>query len=189
MSILEQARIRSIGPDLEFSNIARATEFAYWSNGPYPCVFDDYRDLIDHPKKNDQYREKATAGSILVPTLAVWASINGDEETLGLLANFRIRAVQTFNLAALVSGFRHRRASLSRQHKSWSRCHRYQDLSIVRKICSLRLDPNARNLRRLSHYHRSHTVSGRCSFSHPGITASPVPPHLWPLTTHTNNPE
>ena len=69
-------------------HIAGAIVFAYRSNGPYPCVFDDYRDLIEHPKKDEQYRVEATAGSILFPTLAVWASISGDGETLNYLADF-----------------------------------------------------------------------------------------------------
>lgn len=68
--------------------MARATVFAYHSNGAYPCVFNEYRDLIDHPKDDDQYRADATVGSLLVPTLAVWASITGDIETLDFLADF-----------------------------------------------------------------------------------------------------
>ena len=68
--------------------IARATRFAYLTNGPYPCVFDDYRELSDHPKNDPGYRTEATAGSLLVPTLAVWAAITDDAETLGVLADF-----------------------------------------------------------------------------------------------------
>lgn len=68
--------------------LVRATVFAYQSNGPYPCVFDDYRDLIDHPKKHADYRTDATVGSLLVPTLAVWAAVTDDAETLGVLADF-----------------------------------------------------------------------------------------------------
>lgn len=68
--------------------IVRATIFAYHSNGPYPCVFRDYRDLIDHPKKDAKYRIEATAASLLVPTLAVWAAITDDTDTLRLLQEF-----------------------------------------------------------------------------------------------------
>ena len=68
--------------------IARATVFAFRTHGQYPCVHDDYRDLVDHPRRDDEYRADATAGSLLVPTLAVWAAITADSETLGLLANF-----------------------------------------------------------------------------------------------------
>ena len=33
--------------------IAVATRFAYLTNGPYPCVFDDYRELTDHPNASN----------------------------------------------------------------------------------------------------------------------------------------
>ena len=68
--------------------ISRAIVFAYRANGPYPCVFDDYRDLVNHPQRDDGYRAKATEASILLPTLAVWAAIVDDVETLRYLAEF-----------------------------------------------------------------------------------------------------
>ena len=67
---------------------ARATVFAFQIGGPYPCVYNDYRDLVDHPKADAAYRTQATIGSLLVPTLAVWAAITADTETLGFLAEF-----------------------------------------------------------------------------------------------------
>ena len=168
--------------------IARATEFAYWSNGPYPCVFDDYRDLIDHPKKNDQYREKATAGSILVPTLAVWASINGDEETLGLLANFvsgpyKHSTLQLWYPGSDTEEHLYRGSTNHGLAATDIRIeHRPEDmLAQIRSECSKSaafesLSPLAYGLWPLL------ILASR----HHGI---PVPPHLWPLTTHTNNPE
>ena len=68
--------------------IAQATMFAFQSQGRYPCIYDDYRDLVDHPRVDDDYRVEATAGSLLVPTLAVWAAITADAGTLALLADF-----------------------------------------------------------------------------------------------------
>lgn len=68
--------------------MAYATMFAYRVNGPYPCVFTDYRDLVDHPKDTQDYRKDATLGSLLVPTLAVWAALTDDTVTLGALADF-----------------------------------------------------------------------------------------------------
>ena len=73
---------------------ARATMFAYQSHDSYPCVFDDYRDLAEHPRDESDYRLEATAGSILLPTLAVWAAVTGDAETLGALADFASGAFQ-----------------------------------------------------------------------------------------------
>lgn len=68
--------------------VVRATCFAYLRHGPYPCIFEDYRDLIDHPKKTEKYRVGVTSGSLLVPTLALWAAIGDDADTLGVLADF-----------------------------------------------------------------------------------------------------
>ena len=68
--------------------IARATMFAYTINGPYPCVFSDYRELVDHPRDTQGYRHDATLGSLLIPTLAVWASLTDDTVTLGALTDF-----------------------------------------------------------------------------------------------------
>ena len=65
-----------------------AVVFAYRRNGPYPCVFDDYQDLLDHPRLDNGYRTKATEASILYPTLAVWAATVNDEETLRNLSDF-----------------------------------------------------------------------------------------------------
>ena len=68
--------------------VAHATIFAFRTHGPYPCIHDEYRKLVDHPKPDAAYRSDATTGSLLVPTLAVWAAITEDTETLELLAEF-----------------------------------------------------------------------------------------------------
>ena len=70
------------------AQIARATIYAFQTNGPYPCVYQDYHDLMEHPTGESEYRVRATSGSTLVPTLAVWAAVTGDTDTLGLLADF-----------------------------------------------------------------------------------------------------
>ena len=67
---------------------AEATMFAFRSHGLYPCIHNEYRDLIDHPRQDDDYRVEATAGSLLIPTLAVWAAVTRDAATLGRLADF-----------------------------------------------------------------------------------------------------
>ena len=67
---------------------ARATIFAYSTSGRYPCVFDDYRDLVDHPRDAADYRTDATVASLLVPTLAVWAAVTEDTGTLAALVDF-----------------------------------------------------------------------------------------------------
>ena len=70
------------------TNIARATTFAFRTNGPYPCMYDDYRDLLDHPQHTNEYRLDATAASILLPTLAAWAAFTHDADTMSHLSEF-----------------------------------------------------------------------------------------------------
>jgi hypothetical protein len=70
------------------SLIAKATCFAFRTNGFYPTIFQDYRDLRDHPKPGAEYRNEATAGSILIPTLAVWSAITGNAEALAGMRDF-----------------------------------------------------------------------------------------------------
>ena len=67
---------------------AEATMFAFRSHGCYPCIYNEYRDLVNHPRHDDDYRVEATAGSLLIPTLAVWAAVTTDAATLGVLADF-----------------------------------------------------------------------------------------------------
>lgn len=69
-------------------DIACATRHAFRFNQAYPCVYDDYARLLLHPEPNEDYRTAATDESLLVPTLATWAAIAGDELTLDLLSEF-----------------------------------------------------------------------------------------------------
>jgi hypothetical protein len=50
--------------------------FAYECHRPYPCILRSYRDLLEHPKAgDDEYRKDVTSGSILYPTIALWAAL------------------------------------------------------------------------------------------------------------------
>jgi hypothetical protein len=49
--------------------------FTVQTHGRYPCVFTEYRDLVAHPREQtDEYRQDATAGSILIPLLTAFLS-------------------------------------------------------------------------------------------------------------------
>ncbi len=62
------------------SEIVNRLDFTIHTHGKYPCVFTDYRDLIDHPREHsDEYQEEATSGSILIPLLAAWLCALGEE--------------------------------------------------------------------------------------------------------------
>ncbi|MDR3526251.1 MAG: hypothetical protein P4L57_03160 [Rhizomicrobium sp.] len=61
-------------------------------NGQYPCVFREYRDLIDHPKvRTEKYRQEATTGSVLIPLLAAWLTAFGDTESLKGLVGLKAK--------------------------------------------------------------------------------------------------
>ena len=49
--------------------------FAYKWHGPYPCILRSYRDFLEHPRRDDEYRKDVTTGSILYPTIALWAAL------------------------------------------------------------------------------------------------------------------
>ncbi len=68
--------------------ITAATTYAYNANDRYPCIHNEYRDLVDHPMNDEEYRVESTAGSLLVPTLAIWAAIVNDTRPLVGLSDF-----------------------------------------------------------------------------------------------------
>jgi hypothetical protein len=60
--------------------------FSLRTQGKYPCVFTDYRDLVGHLRdRSDACFEKATSGSILIPLLGAWLSAIGDRPALKML--------------------------------------------------------------------------------------------------------
>ena len=70
-------------------DIVGGTMFAFHHHAQYPCIHNDYHDLLGHPRvKTDKYRAEATSASVLVPTLAAWAAFMKDYRTLSRLADF-----------------------------------------------------------------------------------------------------
>ncbi len=57
----------------------RAT-FYHQTNGKYPCNIESYSDLLDHPQGDENYLTENTCGSVLYPTIGLWANIYGDEQ-------------------------------------------------------------------------------------------------------------
>ena len=61
--------------------VLQRSVFAFRSHGQYPCILRDYRQLLEHPKRqDDEYRKEVTAGSILYPLIAMWATFLDDHE-------------------------------------------------------------------------------------------------------------
>ncbi len=62
------------------------------THGRYPCVFSEYRELVAHPReRTEKYRKEATAGSILIPLLAMFLSALGDTKSLETLVELKAK--------------------------------------------------------------------------------------------------
>jgi hypothetical protein len=77
------------------AEMLRRATFAYQVHGQYPCNLRSYSDLLCHPKSGDnEYRENVTSGSILYPTIALWAALLNDEETYNNIARLKQKHLQ-----------------------------------------------------------------------------------------------
>lgn len=80
------------------AEVLERARFAYQVHGQYPCVLHSYSDLLLHPKSgDDEYRHNVTSGSILYPTIALWAALLGEEETYNNIAQFKQQHLQHCN--------------------------------------------------------------------------------------------
>lgn len=92
LAILQMAMSGSGEGDMKLwlSEIIERARFAYEGNEPYPCTIRDYAELLDHPHRGDEeYRKEVTEGSILYPTIALWAAILGDSKVYEKVTNFK----------------------------------------------------------------------------------------------------
>jgi hypothetical protein len=80
------------------AEMLRRASFAYQVHGPYPCILQSYSDLLSHPKPGDnEYRKNVTSGSILYPTIALWAALLDDDETYNNIAQLNQDHLQHCN--------------------------------------------------------------------------------------------
>ena len=159
---------------------AIATLFAYDSGTAYPCIFREYRDLAAHPRDEPDYRRKATAGSILVPTLAVWAALCGDNRTLELLGEFADGRYRHSTLQLWYPG------PDSEEHIYRGGANHGLAAAHIRiaRTCDAMLAPIRSECARSAAFSSLSAVTSRLS---PLVVSAsrhhriPVPPHLWPL--------
>ena len=165
---------------------ASATIFAYTANLAYPCVFDDYRDLIDHPRDTADYRAEATVGSVLVPTLAVWSALTDDAETLAALADFVSGPYEHSTLQLWYPG---PDTEEHLYHGSANHGLAATDIRIAR-TCEDMLGPIVSECARSSAFSSLSAIQyGLWPFL---VSASrhhrvPVPPHFWPIAEPKND--
>lgn len=68
---------------------------SFRTHGRYPCVFQDYRDLIVHPlERTDDYRREAASGSTLLPLLAAYLAHFSDHASLTELVELKNQELQ-----------------------------------------------------------------------------------------------
>lgn len=58
-----------------FTELMDRASFAYRVHGRYPCTLRSYEDLLSHPVRSDEYRERVTRGSILYPMISVFSAL------------------------------------------------------------------------------------------------------------------
>jgi len=70
-------------------------QYQHMAHLDYPSMYTDYRSLVHHPKeRNDAYRDKATASSVLYPTLGLWMVCLNDLTAFSLLSDFAENKLQ-----------------------------------------------------------------------------------------------
>jgi hypothetical protein len=73
-----------------FAQVLERANFAWQTHSRYPSILLSYSELLSHPKSDDnEYRKNVTSGSILYPTIALWATLLDDEETYKRVAHFK----------------------------------------------------------------------------------------------------
>lgn len=100
LAMLLMAMGGSSESDMNFwlSEIMGRARFAYEGNGPYPCTIRDYAELLDHPHRgDDEYRKEVTEGSILYPSIALWAAILGERKVYERVADFKDKCLSHCN--------------------------------------------------------------------------------------------
>lgn len=79
------------------SHITDRAVFAYRFHKPYPCNIRVYHQLLNHPQRDDNYRQSATAGSILYPFISILAAIMEDRQLYDAVKGFKRDELQHCN--------------------------------------------------------------------------------------------
>ena len=64
--------------------------FSFKTHGYYPCIIQEYAELLEHPEKgNNEYRKRVTSGSVYYSMIAFFASILGEDEIYSQVQEFK----------------------------------------------------------------------------------------------------
>jgi len=83
LAVLFLSPLKGNDEDIVFwlSQILDKAIFSYQAHGIYPCIHCDYPALLEHPERADEeYRQDATAGSLLYPMIGLWAALLNNED-------------------------------------------------------------------------------------------------------------
>ncbi|WP_144820424.1 hypothetical protein [Marinobacter piscensis] len=64
-------------------------KFAYRFHKLYPCNISTYHELLEHPRRDGDYRQNVTAGSILYPFISIIAAMLEDQPLYGAVKEFK----------------------------------------------------------------------------------------------------
>lgn len=85
----------AVGVTSWLQEMAHRLAFAMRTRGRYPSTATDYRELAEHPRdRSDDYFNEATAGSTVIPLIAVWLQALGQidvVETLSVLVREELK--------------------------------------------------------------------------------------------------
>lgn len=79
------------------SQIIDRAVFAYRFHKPYPCNVRAYHELLEHPQRDETYRQNATVGSILYPFISILAGVMEDQELYDAVKTFKEEQLQHCN--------------------------------------------------------------------------------------------
>lgn len=77
------------------SELTNRAAFAFEVHGSYPCTLENYGELLERERRrDDQYRQEITNGTILYPLISFWAAIFGFEELYADIAALKEKHFQ-----------------------------------------------------------------------------------------------
>ncbi|QHD05562.1 hypothetical protein [Pseudomonas sp. R76] len=142
--------------------MAKRLTFTIHTRGRYTTSLSDYRDLADHPRdRSDNYFKEATAGSTVVPLIAVWLHALGATEAVEALSRLARKELKHCTLQLWLP-------DASSEEKFY-----VGDNSHGRAICGLPLDKGGQKLLA--------TIAEACSMNADLQNLSPVKSGFWPV--------
>ncbi|VVO59167.1 hypothetical protein [Pseudomonas fluorescens] len=152
----------STGVTSWLQEMAKRLTFTIYTRGRYTTSLSDYRDLAEHPRdRSDDYFKEATAGSTVVPLIAVWLHTLGATEAVEALSRLARNELKHCTLQLWLP-------DASSEEKLYT-----GDNSHGRALCGLPLDKGGQKLLA--------TIAEACNMNADLQNLSPVKSGFWPV--------